>query len=118
MALVGSPGEGVGVVSGIRVVGVALEWSARIAYRVAAVGAQKTPPRPPPASRLETAKSDRGEDDPHDAHQIDLEAQAEGHGQESQINCRGRREADRRPARDQVLGTAGQEKATEKLAEE
>src|SRR5437899_1162542 len=62
--------------------------------RIAAVGSRPAPPRPPPASRLETAKSDRGEDDPHDAHQIDLEAQAEGHGQESQINCRGRREAD------------------------
>src|SRR6267142_2378007 len=124
MALVGPPGDG-GRAQGARDrrSGTPESRPQLEELRFGQVGdeAGRVPPAParhPPAARLESAKSDRSENNPHDAHQIDLEAQAEGHGQESQVDRRRRREPDRRPPADQVLRESGREKAAEKLPEQ
>ncbi len=71
--------------------------------------------RPAPAA---TAKGENGEDDPDDAHQVDLETDPERHGQEPQVERRGRHEPDHRAAGEQFAGVAGGEETAEKLSEQ
>src|SRR5437879_10296914 len=116
MALGGAPGEGLGVLAGICVgsVGHARRtwfWSPGIA----AVRSQPALPGPPPAPRLETAKSESGKDNPDDADQVDLETHPKGHGQKPQVDRSGRHQPDHRASGHQLAGVSSRAETTEKL---
>src|SRR2546430_17524395 len=67
--------------------------------------------------RSQMPKGEGRDDDPDHPDQVDLEAQAEGQGEEAQIERRGRRQPDRRTAGDQVLDASGGKQAAEQLAQ-
>src|SRR4029453_12862412 len=116
-------GRGGGGPAAIRVVSVTrapTQWTSSETEMSSRIAAGLPPPRPTrvPASELEPAKSESSEDNPHDAHQIDLEAQPERHGEESKVDGDGRRQANRRPSADEILSPARGEKTAENLAQE
>src|SRR5213592_2337590 len=67
---------------------------------------------------LQAAEGEGGDHDPDHPDQVHLEAQAEGDGEEAQVERHGRRQSDRRTADDEVVNAAGGKEATEQLAQQ
>src|SRR5438552_569563 len=74
-------------------------------------------PGPAPIA-LQTAEGEGGDHDPDHPGQIHLEAQAEGDGEDAQVERGGWREPDHRTAGDEILDAAGGQQASQELAQQ